>query len=83
MSRVLLRADPATGEYYLDEHGPSLRALYDLNDPAQSRFMHSSGQSGNFLSPLYRNFVGPWTKVEYVPVWNAVSEQQLVLMPAR
>jgi penicillin amidase len=81
VSRVLLRADATTGEYYLDEHGPSLRALYDLGDLSQSRFMHSSGQSGNMLSPLYRNFVAPWTKVEYVPLWNAVAEQTLVLTP--
>jgi acyl-homoserine lactone acylase PvdQ len=45
--------------------------------------MHSSGQSGNFLSPLYRNFVAPWTKVDYVPLWDAVSEHQLVLTPVR
>jgi acyl-homoserine lactone acylase PvdQ len=43
--------------------------------------MHSSGQSGNFLSPLYRSFVAAWTKVEYVPVWDAVAEQRLVLTP--
>jgi penicillin amidase len=83
VSRVLLRPDPSTGELYLDEHGPSLRALYDVADPTRSRFMHSSGQSGNPLSPLYRSFVEPWTKVEYVPVWNAAVDHELVLTPAR
>ncbi|HSN32249.1 MAG TPA: penicillin acylase family protein, partial [Ideonella sp.] len=52
VSRVNLRPDALTGERYLDEHGPSLRALYDLADPRRSRFMHSSGQSGFFFSPL-------------------------------
>ena len=47
VSRVSLKPDATTGELYLDEHGPSLRALYDLGDPAQSRFMHSTGQSGH------------------------------------
>ena len=69
VSRVSFKADATTGERYLDEHGPSLRALYDLGDPAQSRVMHSSGQSGIPWSPLYRNFVQPWTQVEYVPLW--------------
>jgi penicillin amidase len=82
VSRVLLRPDSSTGELYLDEHGPSLRALYDLGDLSQSRFMHSSGQSGIALSPLYRNFVGAWTKVDYVPLWSAPAEHSLVLVPA-
>ena len=70
VSRVGLKADAATGELYLDEHGPSLRALYDLGDPAQSRVMHSTGQSGNVFSPQYRSFVERWAKVEYVPLWG-------------
>ena len=69
-------------DLYLDEHGPSLRALYDLADPTQSRFMHSSGQSGIPWSPQYRSFVGPWSRVEYVPVWGRGDEQEvLVLKP--
>ncbi|MDQ6680823.1 MAG: penicillin acylase family protein [Pseudomonadota bacterium] len=83
VSRVTLRPDPTTGELYLDEHGPSLRALYDLGDPSQSRVMHSSGQSGNVFSPLYRDFVGPWTRLEYVPLWSAPSVSTLLLQPAK
>jgi penicillin amidase len=81
VSRVGLKPDATTGEVYLDEHGPSLRALYDLADPARSRFMHSSGQSGIVFSPLYRNYVERWTKVEYVPVWGGAAQQTLVLTP--
>ncbi|WP_140627490.1 penicillin acylase family protein [Methylibium rhizosphaerae] len=82
VSRVSLRPDGTTGEYYLDEHGPSLRALYDLGDPKQSRFMHSSGQSGLVFSPWYRSFVQPWTAVQYVPVWNdQAAAHSLVLTP--
>jgi penicillin amidase len=81
VSRVTLKPDATTGEFYLDEHGPSLRALYDLADPAQSRFMHSTGQSGIVFSPLYRNFVERWTKVDYVPVWGGEARSTLVLAP--
>jgi penicillin amidase len=70
VSRVLFKPDATTGELYLDEHGPSLRALYDLADPKRSRFMHSSGQSGLPWSKWYSNFVSEWARVEYMPLWN-------------
>ncbi|MFZ2651545.1 MAG: penicillin acylase family protein, partial [Burkholderiaceae bacterium] len=60
VSRVGLRPLARTGELYLDEHGPSLRALYDLGDPSKSRVIHSGGQSGIVFSPLYRSFVAAW-----------------------
>lgn len=83
VGRVGLKPDRTTGELYLDEHGPSLRALYDLGDPSQSRVMHSSGQSGIVFSPLYASFVERWTKVQDVPLWGAPAQQVLVLMPKR
>jgi penicillin amidase len=83
VSRVNLDPGQSGADLYLDEHGPSLRALYDLADPSQSRFMHSSGQSGIPWSPLYRSFVEPWTRVEYVPVWGRGDGREvLVLKPA-
>ncbi len=81
-ARVNLFPDGSTGERYLNEHGPSLRALYDLGDLSKSRFMHSTGQSGIVFSPLYRSFVQPWAKVEYVPVWGGEAAHTLVLKPA-
>ncbi len=81
VSRVAMKPDAATGELYLDEHGPSLRALHDLGDPTKSRFMHSSGQSGNVFSPLYRSFVKRWAGVESVPLWSAPAAHTLVLSP--
>ena len=81
-ARVGLRPDATTGELYLDEHGPSLRAVYDLGDPAQSRFMHSTGQSGIVFSPFFRNFVQPWAAVQYVPVWpQGAPVEVLVVKP--
>ncbi len=83
VSRVGLKPDVTTGELYLDEHGPSLRALYDVADPAQSRVIHSSGQSGIVFSPLYRSFVEPWAQVQYVPLWpRGTPAQALLVKPA-
>ena len=81
VSRVSLKPDATTGELYLDEHGPSLRALYDLGDPSRSRFMQSTGQSGIPFSPLYRNFVDRWREVQDVPVWGTEAKRVLVLKP--
>jgi len=82
VSRVGLKPDPTTGELYLDEHGPSLRALYDLGDPSQSRFMQSTGQSGLFFSPLYRSFVGSWADVRYLPLWGqGEPARRLLVLP--
>lgn len=41
-------------------HGPGLRAVYDLADLDNSRFMTGTGQSGHVLSPHYRDFAEPW-----------------------
>jgi penicillin amidase len=78
--RVGLRPDPQTGELFLVEHGPSLRAVYDLADPARSRFMHSSGQSGIVLSPDYRSFSQPWAAGRQVPVWPAQAPAQVLTL---
>jgi len=85
VARVNLKADATTGEYYLDEHGPSLRGRYDLGDRSQSRVIHSTGQSGIPWSPLFRSFADRWVKVEGVPLFPAAGapEQVLVIQPAR
>ena len=41
--------------------------------------MQSTGQSGIVFSPLYRRFVEPWSKVEYVPLWQGEIAHSLVL----
>jgi penicillin amidase len=79
VSRVGLRPDATTGELYLDEHGPSLRALYDVAEPGNSRVMHSTGQSGIVFSPLYRSFVAPWAAVRYVPLWAPQGRGELLV----
>jgi penicillin amidase len=84
VGRVNLKADSVTGEHYLDEHGPSLRALYDLGDRSRSRFMHSSGQSGLPWSAHYRDLLSRWVQVKDVPVWPQVAPAAvLTVTPAR
>jgi penicillin amidase len=53
---------------FANRHAPSMRALYDLADLDKSLFMHSTGQSGNFLSPWYANLAERWAKVEYIAI---------------
>ncbi|MDO9074720.1 MAG: penicillin acylase family protein [Rubrivivax sp.] len=88
VTRVNLRTDAVTGERYLSDHGPSLRALYDVADPAQSLVISSSGQSGIVLSPLYRSFLQPWLQGQTVPLWpravtaGAEAPRVLQVLPA-
>ncbi|HEY2628575.1 MAG TPA: penicillin acylase family protein, partial [Usitatibacter sp.] len=70
---------------FANRHAASLRALYDLADLDRSRFMQSTGQSGNILSPWYSNFAERWARVEYVTIparREAIAvEHRLVLNP--
>ncbi len=65
VGRYSLRDD---ADPFANRHAASLRALYDLSNLENSRFIHSTGQSGNVLSPLYSNFSQRWAAVEYVPM---------------
>ncbi len=47
-------------------HGPGYRAIYDLGDPNNSRFMIATGQSGNPLSPWYGNLAERWRDGQYL-----------------
>ena len=71
--------DPFTvnvGQYHLDKadapfanrHAASLRAIYDLADLENSRFIYQTGQSGNVFSSRYRDMADEWTSVQYRPL---------------
>ena len=70
-------------------HGASMRAIYDLDDPDRSMFIHTTGQSGNPLSPLYGNLLKLWGRGEYIPMNVGRSEIEagalgsLRLIPSR
>ncbi len=49
-------------------HGSSLRAIYDLSDPDSSVYIHSTGQSGNPLSPHYDDLSRIWLDGGYIPM---------------
>jgi penicillin amidase len=53
---------------FASRHAASLRAIYDLADLDKSVYIHSTGQSGNLFSPLYKNFAERWSRVEYIPM---------------
>jgi len=74
-------------EPFSNRHAASFRAIYDLADPEASVFIHPSGQSGNVLSPHYRDFAPLWARGDYVPMitdrsrLEAMGAQRLVLKP--
>jgi penicillin amidase len=79
-TRVGLKPDSQTGELFLVEHAPSLRAVYDLADPSRSRFIHSSGQSGIALTPDYRSFSPLWAAGKQVSVWPTGAADQVLTL---
>lgn len=74
---------------FASRHGPGFRAIYDLADLDRSLFIHSTGQSGNVLSALYRSFEEDWREGGYitVPTASAAFESnalgRLRLVPLR
>lgn len=60
------RARP--GSSFKQLGGSSLRAIYDLDNLDNSRFITPTGQSGNLLSPHYRDFLERWRDGEYVQI---------------
>ena len=95
----LLGLDPATGggnytinrgtpdlddgELFRHVHGPGLRAVFDLSDLDNSRFVISSGQSGNILSPHFGDLAELWRDGGYVKLVAPAQdvERRLVLTP--
>lgn len=55
-------------EPYVSRHAASMRALYDLSNLENSKFILSTGQSGNVLSSQYRNLSQRWADGAYVPM---------------
>ncbi len=53
---------------FVAHHGPSLREIVDFADLERSRFIQSTGQSGNRLSSFYGSFSKRWGAVESLPM---------------
>jgi penicillin G amidase len=55
---------------------PSYREIIDLANFDNSRFMHTTGQSGHFLSPHYADLIPNWQGMAYVPIyWSKTALQ--------
>lgn len=68
---------------YNQYHSPSYRQIVDLSRLDASRFMHTTGQSGNVLSEHYADLIGPWQRGTYLPMrfTDVQSKAKLVLEP--
>ncbi len=55
-------------------HGGGYRAVYDLDDPARSRFMITTGESGHLFSPHYRDLAPLWINVQYINLTGTAAE---------
>jgi len=49
-------------------HGVSYRSLYDMSDLDRSRYMITTGQSGNVMSRHYDDLAPMWGRGEYVEI---------------
>jgi penicillin amidase len=88
---TLLRADNlmASDRPYAAVHGAGYRGVYDLGDPDASRYMISTGESGNRFSPHYDDLLPLWARGGTVAVptapkmVQAIAVHRLVLRPAQ
>jgi penicillin amidase len=53
---------------FANRHASSYRAIYDFADLDRSLYIHTTGQSGNPLSPYYASFAERWARVEYIEI---------------
>ena len=59
---------------FADIHAAGFRAVYDLDDPARSRFIIATGQSGHPLSPHYGDLVERWRDGETITLSGTAAE---------
>ncbi|MBU1353605.1 MAG: penicillin acylase family protein [Gammaproteobacteria bacterium] len=69
---------------FVNRHAASLRAVYDLADLEQSRFIYQTGQSGLVFSPRYRDMSTTWAQTGYRALQRQPSGwvHELTLAPA-
>ncbi len=46
-------------------HAASIRTIFDFSDLDTSLYIHSTGQSGIFFSPQYRDMAEDWAQMKY------------------
>jgi len=80
MSAISVRDD---AHPFVQRFGAGLRIITDLADPAGSRMITAPGQSGNPLSPHYRDLLTRWRHFDYLVPGRAAPVSTLTLEPAR
>lgn len=50
---------------FANTHAASIRTIYDFSNLNKSLYIHSTGQSGIFFSPLYRDMADDWANMKY------------------
>ncbi|MFZ2362234.1 MAG: penicillin acylase family protein [Anaerolineae bacterium] len=82
----------AAGADYEDfsmNSGASFRQIIDLSNLAGSRFIYTTGQSGDVFSPHYDDMVEPWQNVQTIPLRfdradvEGAAQETLLLRPAQ
>ncbi|HEY1799202.1 MAG TPA: penicillin acylase family protein [Stellaceae bacterium] len=68
---------------FVQRFGAGLRIVTDLADPAGSRMIVVPGQSGNPLSPHYRDLLTRWRHFDYLVPGRAEDIATLTLEPSR
>ena len=53
---------------YETSFAASMRAIYDLSDLQNSRFVLAPGQAGHRLSPHYDDLLPRWAAGDYIPM---------------
>lgn len=71
----------AAPNVFTHSHGAGLRAVYDLSDLTNSRFMIATGQSGNLLSGHYDDLLEAWRDGAYVRIMPSTDDTALTLEP--
>ncbi|MFN3075620.1 MAG: penicillin acylase family protein [Alphaproteobacteria bacterium] len=72
--------DEPGGAMLPHNHGPGFRAVYDLANLDNSRFIIATGQSGNPLSSHYADMISRWRSGEMVKLGGA-GTHRLTLRP--
>jgi len=81
VDRAIPQVDDSTGASFDDIHGAGLRAVFDLADLDQSRFVIAGGQSGNPMSSHYADFIESWRDGVYFTILGR-GRNRLTLNPS-
>jgi len=62
------------GKPFARTHGAGYRGVYDLADPAKSRFIITTGESGHIFSRHYRDLVPLWNDVKSITLAGSEAD---------